>query len=95
MIFIQYFFRDIDKVLKIHSMTEKINPKILFIIKIYTFEYYVKFSFWVSVLLIVCADLFGFCFVVHYLVSFLVFLTILTRKRCPGCFAVNCLPDVL
>ena len=30
-------------------MTEKINPETLFIIKIYTFEYYVKFSFWVSV----------------------------------------------
>ena len=29
-------------------MTEKINPETLFIIKIYTFEYYVKFSFWVS-----------------------------------------------
>ena len=29
-------------------MTEKINPE-TFIIKIYTFEYYVKFSFWVSV----------------------------------------------
>ena len=31
-------------------MTEKINPKVYFIIKIYTFEDYVKFSFWVSVL---------------------------------------------
>ena len=30
-------------------MTEKINPETYFIIKIYTFEYYVKFSFWVSV----------------------------------------------
>ena len=30
-------------------MTEKINPKTYFIIKIYTFEYCVKFSFWVSV----------------------------------------------
>ena len=30
-------------------MTEKINPETKFIIKIYTFEYYVKFSFWVSV----------------------------------------------
>ena len=30
-------------------MTEKINPETQFIIKIYTFEYYVKFSFWVSV----------------------------------------------
>ena len=31
-------------------MTEKINPETSFIIKIYTFEYHVKFSFWVSVL---------------------------------------------
>ena len=30
-------------------MTEKNNPETEFIIKIYTFEYYVKFSFWVSV----------------------------------------------
>ena len=30
-------------------MTEKINPETWFIIKIYTFEHYVKFSFWVSV----------------------------------------------
>ena len=30
-------------------MTEKNNPENYFIIKIYTFEYYVKFSFWVSV----------------------------------------------
>ena len=30
-------------------MTKKINPENEFIIKIYTFEYYVKFSFWVSV----------------------------------------------
>ena len=30
-------------------MTEKINSETKFIIKIYTFEYYVKFSFWVSV----------------------------------------------
>ena len=30
-------------------MTDKINPETLFIIKKYTFEYYVKFSFWVSV----------------------------------------------
>ena len=30
-------------------MTEKINPETKFIIKIYTFKYYVKFSFWVSV----------------------------------------------
>ena len=30
-------------------MTEKINPETWFIIKIYTFEYFVKFSFWVSV----------------------------------------------
>ena len=29
-------------------MTEKTNPETLFITKIYTFEYYVKFSFWVS-----------------------------------------------
>ena len=27
----------------------RFNPKIKFIIKAYTFEYYVKFSFWVSV----------------------------------------------
>ena len=30
-------------------MTERNNPENLFIIKIYTFEYNVKFSFWVSV----------------------------------------------
>ena len=30
-------------------MTENINPENLFIIKVYTFEYYVKFSFGVSV----------------------------------------------
>ena len=30
-------------------MSEKINPETKFIIKIYTFEYYVKFSFWVSI----------------------------------------------
>ena len=30
-------------------MAEKINPETLLIIKIYTFEYFVKFSFWVSV----------------------------------------------
>ena len=30
-------------------MNEKINSENYFIIKTYTFEYYVKFSFWVSV----------------------------------------------
>ena len=32
-------------------MTEKINPETYFFFKIYTFEYYVKFSFWVSVVM--------------------------------------------
>ena len=31
-------------------MTEKNNPRNLFVIKLYTLEYYVKFSFWVRVL---------------------------------------------
>ena len=35
-------------------MTEKNNPENQFIIKIYTFEYYVKFSFWVSVVFEKC-----------------------------------------
>ena len=30
-------------------MTEKINPENYIIIKIYTFKYWVKFLFWVSV----------------------------------------------
>ena len=34
-------------------MTENINPENEFLIKIYPFEYYVKFSFWVSVFMIV------------------------------------------
>ena len=46
-------------------MKEKINPENLFIIKIYTFKYCVKFSFWVSVLLMTNTSC--FCIGEHYL----------------------------
>ena len=40
-----FFYRDINKALD----DRKNNPENKFIIKIYTFEYYEKFSLWVSV----------------------------------------------